>query len=89
MSPLHDSQQYAFLTLSGANVQVRFLSCPGKEPELQIFGNRPGLFSIANVLLWFVANAFVGASDAECANRVSCRLSVHAIAFCPTDSTKR
>ena len=57
MSTRHDNSEYAFLTLSGANVQVRLLSSPGTESELQILGNRPGLFSIANLFLWLYANA--------------------------------
>ena len=57
LSTLHDNSEYAFLTLPGADVQLRFLSSPGTKPELQIFGNRAGLFSIANLFLWLHANA--------------------------------
>ena len=45
------------MTLSGASVQLRFVSSLGTKPELQIFGNRAGLFSIANLFLWLHANA--------------------------------
>lgn len=52
-----DSAAYAFLTSPGAYIACQIAS--GNEgQELQIFGNRSGLLSMANILLWFVANAW-------------------------------
>jgi hypothetical protein len=50
-----DEAEYRFLTVPGASLQIRLV--PGL-PELQVFGNRAGLLSLANVLLWLVANAW-------------------------------
>lgn len=50
-----DDRHYRFLTMPDAAVHVRL----SREPrELQIFGNRAGLLSLANTLLWLRANAF-------------------------------
>lgn len=57
VSPLSgDHAEYRFLTASQASVDCR-LALPREQPELQLFGNRAGLLSLANVLLWFIANA--------------------------------
>jgi hypothetical protein len=53
-----DHEDYRFLTASGADVQVRLANGGEGRSELQIFGNRAGLLSLANVVLWFVANAW-------------------------------
>ena len=52
-----DAAEYRFLTAPGACVQCRLVGEQGGR-ELQVFGNRAGLLSLANVLLWFVANAW-------------------------------
>lgn len=52
-----DAAEYRFLTAPGACVQCRLVEEHG-ERELQVFGNRAGLLSLANILLWFVANAW-------------------------------
>jgi hypothetical protein len=52
-----DAAEYRFLTAPGACVQCRLVEEAG-GPELQVFGNRAGLLSLANILLWFVANAW-------------------------------
>jgi len=51
-----DLSEYKFLTSPGAAIQCRLVSEP--ETELQLFGNRRGLLSFSNVLLWFLANAW-------------------------------
>lgn len=56
MTP-NDNSVYLLLTLLGADIQVQLVSSPQSQPKLMIVGNRAGLFSIANVFLWFVANA--------------------------------
>jgi hypothetical protein len=52
-----DAAEYGFLTSPGACVQCHLVEEPS-GPELQVFGNRAGLLSLANILLWFVANAW-------------------------------
>lgn len=52
-----DAAEYRFLTAPEACVQCRLVVAPG-GPELQLFGNRAGLLSLANILLWFVANSW-------------------------------
>jgi hypothetical protein len=53
-----DEADYCFLTTPGARVQVRLAAEAQGQSELQIFGNRAGLLSLANVLLWLVATAW-------------------------------
>jgi hypothetical protein len=53
-----DEADYRFLTAAGADLQVRLSEDEQGQPELQVFGNRAGLLSLANVLLWLVANAW-------------------------------
>jgi hypothetical protein len=53
-----DEADYRILTLPGAAVCVRLAVDEQGQPELQVFGNRAGLLSLANVLLWLVANAW-------------------------------
>jgi len=52
-----DAAEYRFLTAPGACVQCRLVEQQGGR-ELEVFGNRAGLLSLANILLWFVANAW-------------------------------
>jgi hypothetical protein len=52
-----DAAEYRFLTAPAARVQCRLVDEAG-GPELLVFGNRAGLLSLANVLLWFVVNAW-------------------------------
>jgi hypothetical protein len=52
-----DEAEYRFLTAPGAAVCVSLTSAAGGKPEVQIFGTRAGLLSLANVLLWLVATA--------------------------------
>jgi hypothetical protein len=52
-----DAAEYRFLTTSGACVQCRLVDEQGAQ-ELQVFGNRAGLLSLANILLRFVANGW-------------------------------
>jgi hypothetical protein len=51
-----DAQEYNFFTVSGSLVECRLASSPDGQ-ELELFGNRAGLLSLANVLFWLVANA--------------------------------
>src|SRR4051794_32165895 len=50
-----DDAEYRFLALPGASVEARLEPA---VPELQLFGNRAGVLSLANVLLWLVTNAW-------------------------------
>jgi hypothetical protein len=52
-----DAAEYRFLTISGACVECRLDEEQGGR-DLQVFGNRAGLLSLANILLWFAANAW-------------------------------
>lgn len=52
-----DAAEYRFLTAPGACVRCRLVEEHGGR-ELQVFGNRAGLLSLANILLWLVANAW-------------------------------
>jgi hypothetical protein len=59
MQPLSpDEADYRFLSSPGAAVRVRLAADEQGQAELQLFGNRAGLLSLANVLLWLVANAW-------------------------------
>ena len=52
-----DAAEYRFLATPGACVQCRLVEEQGGR-ELQVFGNRAGLLSLANILLWFLAIAW-------------------------------
>ena len=52
-----DAAEYRFLTMSGSCVRCDLVEEQGGR-DLQVFGNRAGLLSLANILLWFVANAW-------------------------------
>jgi hypothetical protein len=52
-----DADEYRFFTHSGAEIICR-LAGESREMELQVFGNRSGLLSLADVLLWFIANSW-------------------------------
>ena len=54
----HDEAEYRFLTAPGADVKVRLDVDEDGHQEVQFFGNRSGLLSLANVLLWLLANAW-------------------------------
>ena len=53
-----DNDDCQFLTAHGAAVDVRLESRIGERPTLFLLGNRAGLLSVANILLWFVSNAW-------------------------------
>lgn len=50
-----DADEYAFLSTPGANLECRF---DPAAREVQLFGNRAGVLSLANVLLWLHANSW-------------------------------
>jgi hypothetical protein len=52
-----DCAEYGFFAWPKGAVDCRLAPTPNGQ-ELQIFGNRPGLLSLANVFLWFLANAY-------------------------------
>jgi hypothetical protein len=52
-----DAGEYRFLTTRGARVQCRLVEEQSGR-DLQVFGNRSGLLSLANILLWFLANSW-------------------------------
>lgn len=53
-----DEAEYRFLTTKDSCVDVGISAEDDGTSELQLFGNRAGLLSLANVLLWFYANAY-------------------------------
>jgi hypothetical protein len=55
--PNEDADEYHFLTSKGAHIDCRLASISDKQ-ELELFGNREGLLSLANIFLWLVANAW-------------------------------
>lgn len=57
-SSFSDEDEYRCLTAPCACLEIRLASDEQGEPELQIFGNRAGILSLANVLLWLVANSW-------------------------------
>ena len=53
-----DAAHIKFMTMPGAHVLLRLEIDPLGHPELLLLGNRSGLLSLANVLLWFHATAW-------------------------------
>jgi hypothetical protein len=53
-----DDADYRFFSAPNAAVRIRLAADDQGQLELRVFGNRAGLLSLANVLLWFVANAW-------------------------------
>jgi len=53
-----DSVHYQFLTVPGAALTVRLSADDNGTRQLLVAGNRAGLLSLANCLLWLVANAW-------------------------------
>jgi hypothetical protein len=53
-----DVEDYQFLSTSGAKVEVRLNRLEAGRPVLFIGGNRAGLLSLANILLWLVGNVW-------------------------------
>jgi hypothetical protein len=53
-----DEAAYRLFTAPGADVTIQLATDQRGHPELQVFGNRAGLLSLANVFLWLVANAW-------------------------------
>jgi hypothetical protein len=51
-----DDEAYRFLITQGAALDVTLGAESRGLPELQILGNRAGLLSLANILLWLYAN---------------------------------
>lgn len=86
-----DEADYRFLTAPGAAVCVSLAEDEQGQPELQIFGNRAGLLSFANVMLWFVANAwrreFFALAELPCV-QVEAPLSV-SVRMTDTEATGR
>jgi hypothetical protein len=50
--------EYEFLAALGANVSLQLAMGENQGPEIHVLGNRAGLLSLANVLLWLEANAW-------------------------------
>jgi hypothetical protein len=53
-----EEAEYRFLMAPCAAVRAQLAINTRGKPEVQLFGNRAGLLSLANVLLWLVANAW-------------------------------
>ena len=84
-SRLSDEADYLFLTVPSAVVRIGLGTSENGPAEIQVVGNRAGLLSLANVLLWLVANAwrreFLGLGELpfvqfEASLTISIRLSV-------------
>lgn len=52
-----DPTEYCLFTTPGAMLTARVVRT-SYNPELQLFGNRRGILSLANIFLWLVANAW-------------------------------
>jgi hypothetical protein len=53
-----DAAHIGFMTAPGAHLVLRLETDAKGQPELLLHGNRSGLLSLANVLLWFHAIAW-------------------------------
>jgi hypothetical protein len=53
-----DGTEYQLLTYPGAALVASVVREPGAIPEVRLFGNRGGVLSLANVMLWFHARGF-------------------------------
>src|SRR5437016_4667822 len=53
-----DHLDYRFLTVSDGTLMLGLVRGGKKHEELQVLGNRAGILSLANVLLWFRSNAW-------------------------------
>jgi hypothetical protein len=53
-----DDEAYQFLAAPGARLDVELAKNSADQSELRLLGNRAGLLSFANVLLWLSANDF-------------------------------
>lgn len=53
-----DDDEYRLLTQSGAALSISLASPFEGLPVIHLFGNREGMLSLANVLLWLHANSF-------------------------------
>jgi hypothetical protein len=51
-----DDAEYLFLTVPQTELKICLIPDARDGPELQLFGNRAGLLSLANILLWLLAN---------------------------------
>jgi hypothetical protein len=54
---MNDATEYTFLTAPGASVDCKVVFST-KGREIQLFGNRAGLLSLANVLFWLKHNSW-------------------------------
>ena len=57
-SRFSDDAEYRFLAAPGASMDVRLGTDSVGKLEIQLFGNRAGILSLANVLFWLFANAW-------------------------------
>jgi hypothetical protein len=53
-----DHANYRFLTMPGAQLHASLAEVHVGRAELRLFGNRAGILSLANILLWLVANSW-------------------------------
>jgi hypothetical protein len=54
-----DEDEYRLLTQPGASLTISLASAYDGLPRIHVFGNREGMLSLANVLLWLRANGFL------------------------------
>jgi hypothetical protein len=52
-----DDTEFALFTLPDAELTISYRHESGKVPEVCLFGNRQGIISLANLLLWLLANS--------------------------------
>ena len=58
MSLPSDDSEYNLLTYPGSELNISVARDPGRATEIRLYGNRPGILSLANILLWFLAREF-------------------------------
>jgi len=51
-----DDSEYALFTFAGAQLNASVVEPRGDLPQIRLIGNRRGMASLANVLLWLVTN---------------------------------
>jgi hypothetical protein len=53
-----DEADYWLFTLPGANMHLQLQPMDQGRPELQLFGNREAILSLANILLWLACHSW-------------------------------
>ena len=53
-----DNEELMFLASPGAELSISLFESDGAPSEIRVFGNRAGMLSLANILLWLHANSY-------------------------------